>query len=194
MNQQTTSAPVPNYLVGSILATLFCCLPTGIASIVFASRANSKAAIGDIAGALADASKAKTWLWISVIPGFLIPVIGILAAIALPAYQDYTSRAKVAEAMVAASSVRTGYTEFVAEHHAWPSAENLTELSAAQAPGKHSIDIDAEHNIEITLEGKGDIAGKTILLVPQVSDSTIAGWTCTAGTMPAKYLPASCRH
>ena len=194
MSQQQTAASVPNYLVGGILATLFCCLPTGIASIVFASRANSKAATGDMSGALADAAKAKMWLWLSVIPGFLIGALGILAAIALPAYQDYTHRAKVSEAIVAASSVRTGYTEFVAEHRAWPSAENLTELSAAQAPGKHSIDIDAEHNIEITLEGKGDIAGKTILLVPQVSDSTIAGWTCTAGTMPAKYLPASCRN
>ena len=194
MSQQQTAASVPNYLVGGILATLFCCLPTGIASIVFASRANSKAATGDIPGALADAAKAKMWLWLSVIPGFLIGALGILAAIALPAYQDYTHRAKVSEAIVAASSVRTGYTEFVAEHQAWPSAENLTELSAAQAPGKHSIDIDAEHNIEITLEGKGDIAGKTILLVPQVSDSTIAGWTCTAGTIPAKYLPPSCRN
>jgi hypothetical protein len=67
MNQQQVSAPVPNYLVGSILVTLFCCLPTGIASIVFASGANSKAAAGNIAAALEDAKKAKFWLWFSVI-------------------------------------------------------------------------------------------------------------------------------
>ena len=92
MSQQQTAASVPNYLVGGILATLFCCLPTGIASIVFASRANSKAATGDMSGALADAAKAKMWLWLSVIPGFLIGVLGILAGLAIGGKPDRTIR------------------------------------------------------------------------------------------------------
>jgi predicted secreted protein len=72
MSQQSVFPPVPNYLVGSILVTLFCCLPTGIASIVFASRANSKAATGDVASAWKDAKKAKFWLWFSVIASVAI--------------------------------------------------------------------------------------------------------------------------
>ncbi|MFI0547160.1 MAG: CD225/dispanin family protein [Brachymonas sp.] len=75
MDSQQVSAPVPNYLVGSILVTLFCCLPTGIASIVFASRANSKAAAGDLPSALEDAKKAKFWLWFSVIASVAVWVI-----------------------------------------------------------------------------------------------------------------------
>lgn len=55
---------VPNYLVQSILVTLFCCLPFGIVSIVYAAQVNSKLAAGDYAGALDASRKAKTWsLW-----------------------------------------------------------------------------------------------------------------------------------
>jgi type IV pilus assembly protein PilA len=194
MDATKTPVRVPNYLVGSILATLFCCLPTGIASIVFASRANSKAATGDIQGAQADASKAKLWLWLSVIPGFLVMGLGILAAIALPAYQDYSIRAKVAEAVLAGSSVKTAYTEFVSEHHAWPSVEDLNlSGDALYKPGAYALAINDEHAIEITLAGASNIQGKTVLLVPTVSDDAITDWTCSAGTMPQKYLPIFCR-
>ena len=57
---------VPDYLVGSILATLFCCMPVGVASVVFAARANGKKSAGDYEGALQDVKKAKMWMFISV--------------------------------------------------------------------------------------------------------------------------------
>ena len=53
--------PIPNYLVWSILTTIFCCQPFGIVSIVFAAQVSSKQAAGDIAGALDASKKAKTW-------------------------------------------------------------------------------------------------------------------------------------
>ena len=59
------TAEVPNYLVQSILATLFCCLPFGIVSIVFAAQANSKRDAGDISGAMQAAKNAKTWAWVA---------------------------------------------------------------------------------------------------------------------------------
>ena len=72
-------ANVPNYLVPAILATLFCCLPVGIVSIVFASQVNSKLAVGDVQGALAASTSAKLWLIVSVCLGLVIIVIVILA-------------------------------------------------------------------------------------------------------------------
>jgi hypothetical protein len=54
---------VPNYLVQAILVTIFCCLPTGIAAIVFAAQVNSKLAVGDIYGAQESSNKAKLWCW-----------------------------------------------------------------------------------------------------------------------------------
>jgi predicted secreted protein len=58
------SQPPQNYLVWSILTTLFCCLPLGVVSIVFASQVNSKWAMGDFAGAPESSNKAKQWaIW-----------------------------------------------------------------------------------------------------------------------------------
>ena len=54
---------VPNHLVWAILATLFCCLPTGIVSIVFASQVDGKLRAGDYGGAVESSKKAKTWAW-----------------------------------------------------------------------------------------------------------------------------------
>ncbi|AWV08496.1 CD225/dispanin family protein [Marilutibacter maris] len=59
------NANVPNHLVWAILSTLFCCLPAGIVSIVFAAQVNGKVAAGDIAGAQESSDKAKTWAWVS---------------------------------------------------------------------------------------------------------------------------------
>ena len=56
---------VPNYLVWSILATIFCCIPFGIPAIVFASQVDSKLSAGDYEGALESSRKAKTWCWVA---------------------------------------------------------------------------------------------------------------------------------
>jgi uncharacterized membrane protein YvbJ len=59
------AAPVQNYLVFAILVTVFCCLPTGIAAIVFAAQVNGKLQAGNLAGAQADSKNAKLWCLIS---------------------------------------------------------------------------------------------------------------------------------
>jgi hypothetical protein len=59
------SVNIPNYLAPSILATLFCCLPFGVAAIVYAAQVNSKIQAGDIEGARAAAKNARMWCWIS---------------------------------------------------------------------------------------------------------------------------------
>lgn len=66
---------VPNYLVQSILVTIFCCLPLGIAGIVFAAQANSKQAAGDHAGALEAARKAKTFTIAAAVIGIVVGVL-----------------------------------------------------------------------------------------------------------------------
>jgi nitric oxide reductase large subunit len=68
-------APIPNYLVWSILVTILCFLPTGIAAIVFSTQVDSKLAAGDRAGALESSNKAKTWIIVSVVAGLVVGVI-----------------------------------------------------------------------------------------------------------------------
>lgn len=85
MSQQYTppsaagaTAEVQNYLIPAILATIFCCLPVGIASIIFATQVNSKIAAGDIAGAMESSKKAKMFMFITIGVGLVSWIIGII--------------------------------------------------------------------------------------------------------------------
>ena len=74
-------SPPPNNLVWAILVTLFCCLPFGIVSIVYAAQVNGKWQAGDVAGAQESSRKARQWATYSVIAGLVIIVVYILLAI-----------------------------------------------------------------------------------------------------------------
>ena len=77
-----SGSPPPNYLVWAILTTIFCCLPLGIASIVFAAQVNGKYAAGDSAGARASSEKAKMFAIYSAVAGVVVGILyGAIAAI-----------------------------------------------------------------------------------------------------------------
>ncbi len=83
MSQQQWSTPsastdVQNYLIPAILATVFCCLPLGVVSIIFATQVNSKIAAGDTAGALESSKKAKMFMFLSIGGGLLIWVFVVI--------------------------------------------------------------------------------------------------------------------
>jgi len=75
--QPAPGEKIPNYLVQAILVTLCCCLPGGIAAIVYAAQVNTKQAAGDINGALAASANAKKWCWISLAVGIVVNAIVI---------------------------------------------------------------------------------------------------------------------
>ena len=77
---------VPNYLVQAILVTIFCCLPTGVVSIVYAAQVNGKLQAGDLDGARQDSSKARTWAWVSFGLGLSGGLIWILFFLFLPGF------------------------------------------------------------------------------------------------------------
>lgn len=68
-------AEIPNYLVWSILTTIFCCLPFGIVSIVFAAKVDGLRAAGDIQGAMEASRKAKTWAIVAASAGLVVVVL-----------------------------------------------------------------------------------------------------------------------
>lgn len=126
----------------------------------------------------------------------VVAIIGILAAVALPAYQDYTVKAKVSELMLAASSARTCVTE--AYQGAGGGATVPAAVStdcAITVTGKVTAASVGSGGI-ITVQGStgtGSVgAAVTVSLVPAVqSGAGTLTWTCS-GT-PAKYVPGSCR-
>ncbi|MDQ1090855.1 putative secreted protein [Xanthomonas sacchari] len=79
----TTAPQVSSNLVWAILATLFCCLPLGIVSIVYASQVNTKLAAGDVTGARDSADKAKKWAIYSAITAVVLMVLYMIFLFAL---------------------------------------------------------------------------------------------------------------
>src|ERR1700704_139046 len=73
-----STAEVQNYLIPAILATIFCCLPLGVASIIFATQVNSKLAAGDTAGAMEASQKAKKFMFITIGAGLAVWIICIV--------------------------------------------------------------------------------------------------------------------
>lgn len=80
---QAPGSPPPNYLVPAILTTVFCCLPLGIASIVFAAQVNGKYSSGDLAGAQESSRKAKQFATWSAVVGVVVLVLYIVFAVLL---------------------------------------------------------------------------------------------------------------
>jgi hypothetical protein len=78
---QQPQSPPPNYLVFSILATIFCCQLLGIVSIVYAAQVNSKWAAGDYQGALNYSKNAKLWAWVAAGSGIIIALVFTLLAV-----------------------------------------------------------------------------------------------------------------
>ncbi len=75
---QGPSPHVSNHLVWAILVTIFCCMPFGIVSIVYAAQVSGKLAAGDIDGARQASSNAKTWAWVAFGVGIASSVVGVL--------------------------------------------------------------------------------------------------------------------
>ncbi len=81
----TAPVTINTWLIPAILATVFCCLPFGIVSIVFASRANSAIGAGNYQLAQENAYKAKTWFWVAFAVGIVTSILSVIVQVAAAA-------------------------------------------------------------------------------------------------------------
>ena len=134
----------------------------------------------------------------------VVAIIGILAAIAIPAYQNYTIRAQISKGLSLADGAKTALAEYYTNHGSFPATN-----AAAGLPTATSITGNYVSSVDVSGTA-GIIAVKFSSTSPQKANSAInnavldlsaiatssggsIGWTCKAGTsLPAKYLPSSC--
>lgn len=122
----------------------------------------------------------------------VVAIIGILAAIAIPAYSDYIIRAKVAEMVNVASAAKTSISEYILTKNALPADATAAGVSLVTTPMVASMTV---ANGVITINSSAAVTGTVnalqIILTP-TNNGTNVSWVCTA-TGATKYAPASCR-
>ncbi|MCL2875919.1 MAG: pilin [Betaproteobacteria bacterium] len=127
----------------------------------------------------------------------VVAIVGILAAVALPAYQDYTKRAHVAEGLGLAEAAKASVAEYYADKGGWPkdnTAAGLETASNIKGNAVESVEV-VDGTITITYNQKVQ-AEKVVVLKPDVGLGGSIKWGCssTAGTnVDPKYLPGACR-
>ena len=132
----------------------------------------------------------------------VVAIIGILAAVAIPAYQDYTVRARVSEGLALAASAKAAVEENAINANAtldlgWSSptaTTNVTSIGIASATGVITV----TYTTRVAASG-----ANTLIMVPQSAGVALAAgtvptggsinWTCNTGTLATKNRPASCR-
>ena len=145
----------------------------------------------------------------------VIAIIGILAAIALPAYQDYTARAQATEGFKATSGVQADIATFLVDKNRWPLSTDPAGVQAALLVGKYfpagGVTISGGDATTVTTPttpsvinvrfGSGANVNKGMSLTPAIgAPGQIKGWTCagkviTGSTaLEANRLPASCQN
>jgi len=126
----------------------------------------------------------------------VVAIVAILAAIALPAYQDYLIRAQVSEGLNVATGAKTAVWEYTANHGSLPVDNPSAGLPAKEfIVGQYVSQVEVTPGgVEVTFGNRVSAAalGDTLILQPTLTDGSIA-WVCTGGTLDPKYRSTACR-
>jgi type IV pilus assembly protein PilA len=133
----------------------------------------------------------------------VVAIIGILAAVALPAYQDYTIRAKVSEVIGLAAKDKSTVSEYYVSMGEMPDDADAAGVNLAQAQSVY-LNQDSDYDKTATNVGTmtyymdadqlgGDITDDDTIIFTGTGSANGVTWTCDAGNLDAKYLPANCR-
>jgi type IV pilus assembly protein PilA len=129
----------------------------------------------------------------------VVAIVGILAALALPAYQDYTVRARVSEGLARGAEAKTSVAEFFSSNSDFPTNTAEAGFNSAAAGFTRRVAWTdgalGTANITITYAPSvsPDNQAYTLQMVAMSSANGVITWDCNPGTLPARYVPGSCR-
>ena len=129
----------------------------------------------------------------------VVAIIGILAAIALPAYQDYLVRSKVSEILARGGEVKGSIAEFYSSKSRWPStlaSAGVVATGVHYLRAANGVTSNNTNNFTLTSSSQDFPSAARSQTIVFTALSTTNGqivWKCAAGTMPARFMPASCR-
>ncbi|QQD19086.1 pilin [Spongiibacter nanhainus] len=127
----------------------------------------------------------------------VVAIIGILAAVALPAYQDYTTRSKISEGLTLASAAKTAVSEHAMTRNTYPADNDAAGYVAPDTQYVDDIQIANTGVVTITYKtAAGVAAGEDELELSPTTNASGVQWVCkqpAANAVLAKYLPSNCR-
>jgi type IV pilus assembly protein PilA len=127
----------------------------------------------------------------------VVAIIGILAAIAIPAYQDYTIRAQVSEGLNLSGGAKAAVTEYYQDRGSMPTDNTQAGLAAAGTiQGKYVGSVTVANGVITVGYAKAahtTINGNSLTMTPDVSQAGSVQWTCAGAGILPKHLPAACR-
>ena len=125
----------------------------------------------------------------------VVAIIGILAAIAIPAYQNYTKRSHVSEGLSLAGGAKTAVTEYYSSKGVWPTSNAEAGISTTiKGNAVNSVVVTTSGVITVTYNTK--VAPSATLVLKGTDANGAVQWDCTAaagGNLDSKYRPANCR-
>lgn len=134
---------------------------------------------------------------IVLIPVVLIFLLGIVAAIAIPAYQDYTIRAQVSEGLYLSAGAKAAVSEYYLDTEQWPADNATVGLSESyNITGKYVAEVEVQGGLIVITYGNDAhtvIADRSIELYPSASGDGRVMWDCSSPDIAGKHLPAACR-
>lgn len=123
----------------------------------------------------------------------VVAIIGILAAVALPAYQDYTKRSHVSEGLSLAGGAKTAVTEYYSSEGSWPSDNAAAGIASAGSIQGNAVDSVTVDGSKITVAFNQKVESGTNIILKGSDNGGSIEWDCKTGTLAAKYRPANCR-
>jgi TM2 domain-containing membrane protein YozV len=126
----------------------------------------------------------------------VIIVIGILAAIALPAYQDYTTRAKVSQLLIQMEATKNSIADYALSNSELPyQLSDIDNLPSVDRKLIESLEWRGQRNLILTISKRLSplLEGETIILMARLNNEQVS-WDCSGGTLAAKYRPPVCQE